>query len=270
MPEHTTLKEFITDLALYQPVALESKHLSILLSLLYSGTLLDMHCPDCKKDRPFKLNPNSQRTKPAVAELTEDQGANFLGDKYFTTSLSCTWSGSHSIVIYWALVDRKLQKIGQLPSLADLALPIASKYAKQIDSALRNELHKAIGLAAHGVGIGSFAYLRRVFERMLDKHRLEADPKGTDIANYERMRVDEKIEALKAVLPAFLVKHAKIYGLLSKGIHELSEEECLEAFPAIRNGIILILEQDFQEEERKRIEVEASKAISSLSSKYSS
>ena len=35
----------------------------------------------------------------------------------------------------------------------------------------------------------------------------------------------------------------KIYGIVSKGIHEMSEEECNKYFPVLRNSILLILDQ---------------------------
>ena len=59
----------------------------------------------------------------------------------------------------------KVRRIGQSPSAADLAFgsldPALSKQLRESD---RKELGTAIGLRAHGVGIGSFVYLRRIFE----------------------------------------------------------------------------------------------------------
>ena len=66
--------------------------------------------------------------------------------------------------------------------------------------------------------------------------------------------MDERIEALKTSLPEFLVEHRNIYRVLSKGVHELDEQSCLEHFPTIRSAIILILEQDLLA--RRKIEAE--------------
>ena len=65
-------------------------------------------------------------------------------------------------------------------------------------------------------------------------------------------RMPEKIELLKDYLPAFLVKNKSLYGILSKGIHELTEEECRKYFPIVRNGIEFILDEHLVEEERMR------------------
>ena len=54
--------------------------------------------------------------------------------------------------------------------------------------------------------------------------------------------------------------NSTIYGIVSKGIHELSEEECLQYFPILRDSIFMILEK--WEEERKRIETEKRLAAS--------
>lgn len=51
-----------------------------------------------------------------------------------------------------------------------------------------------------------------------------------------------------------------IYGIVSKGIHELSEEECLQFFPVLRDSIFMILEK--WEEERRKTENEKKLAAS--------
>lgn len=78
----------------------------------------------------------------------------------------------------------------------------------------------------------------------------------------------ERIGVLKSYLPSFLVEHRGMYSILSKDIHELSEEECLEMFPAVRLGIELILDEKISELEKQNKIVVGSKALSSLISKY--
>lgn len=45
-----------------------------------------------------------------------------------------------------------------------------------------------------------------------------------DENNHQR-RVEDKIKLLKDYLPQMLVDNKVVYGIMSKGIHELSEEE---------------------------------------------
>ena len=76
----------------------------------------------------------------------------------------------------------------------------------------------------------------------------------------------EKIKMLEGYLPDILVKNATIYGILSKGIHELSEEECREYFPVVKGCIYQILGM-WESERRKKADEDAlSKALSSISS----
>ena len=53
--------------------------------------------------------------------------------------------------------------------------------------------------------------------------------------------MEDRIRTLKGFLPPFLVANWKIYSILSKGIHELSEVECKLCFPTVRKGIEQIL-----------------------------
>jgi hypothetical protein len=70
--------------------------------------------------------------------------------------------------------------------------------------------------------------------------------------------MDEKIELLKSELPVFLLENRILYGILSKGIHELSENECLEYFPTVRLGVELILDEKL-EAKRRRDKIELAK-----------
>jgi hypothetical protein len=53
----------------------------------------------------------------------------------------------------------------------------------------------------------------------------------------------KRIELLKDRLPEFLVKNKKLYWILSLGIHELDEADCLGFFSVIRGSTIYILEE---------------------------
>ncbi|CAG4883001.1 protein of unknown function [Georgfuchsia toluolica] len=61
----------------------------------------------------------------------------------------------------------------------------------------------------------------------------------------------ERLALLKKHLPPFLVEHPEMYSLLSKGIHELSEEDCLAHFDTLRIGIELILDGKLERKERE-------------------
>ena len=113
-----------------------------------------------------------------------------------------------------------------------------------------SEFHKAVGLAAHGIGVGSFVYLRRVFERLVwGRFREFQVQEGWDEAGFQRMRMEDKIDLLKGHLPDFLVQNRKVYAILSLGIHELEEHVCLGFFDVMKDAIVMILEDDRKKQE---------------------
>jgi hypothetical protein len=77
--------------------------------------------------------------------------------------------------------------------------------------------------------------------------------------------MDEKIELLKDYLPEFQVNN-KIYSILSKGIHELSEDECLKHFTPVKIGIELILDEKLEKLAKKVKIKEAEKSLSKIHS----
>jgi hypothetical protein len=62
--------------------------------------------------------------------------------------------------------------------------------------------------------------------------------------------VEEKIELLRDYLPNFLVENKVMYGMLSFGIHKLSEEQCLGHFDLLRAGIDIILDHQLEEKNK--------------------
>ena len=65
----------------------------------------------------------------------------------------------------------------------------------------------------------------------------------------------------RPTLCEFLVKHRKVYSILSWGIHELNEQECLSFFPVARASIIQFLEEERRHKEQEAERVEIGNAI---------
>jgi hypothetical protein len=134
-------------------------------------------------------------------------------------------------------------KIGQFPQHAELVagrLRAVSKIAERIDAI---ELRRAVGLMSHDVAIGAFVYLRRVFERIIDGAWQRALEAGEKLPASNSLRMAEKIAALRTHLPEIVTRNAKAYGILSLGLHELSEEQCAKAYPVLEGSVIAMLEE---------------------------
>ena len=177
----------------------------------------------------------------------------------------CSMDEKHHLDYIVLTTDNSMMKIGQYPSIADMTFPELDAYKHVISKEDRKELGTAIGLFASGVGAGSYVYLRRILERLVYKAK-EAAADVIDNEMFEQAKVAEKIKMLEGYLPDILVKNTTIYGILSKGIHELSEEECRKYFPVVKECIYQILGM-WESERRKQADEDAlSKALSSISS----
>ena len=78
---------------------------------------------------------------------------------------------------------------------------------------------------------------------------------------YFSSKISDRIKLLKNLLPEFLVEHPHMYSILSKGIHELSEEDCLKHFEALKVGIELILDEKLSKAQQEKKIGEAKKAL---------
>ena len=161
--------------------------------------------------------------------------------------------------------DNSMMKIGQYPSVADMTFPELDAYKHVISKEDRKELGTAIGLFASGIGAGSYVYLRRILERLIYQAKATAGDQVND-EEFEQARVAERIKMLQGYLPEILIKNTTIYGILSKGIHELSEEECRKYFPVVKECIYQILGMWESERRKQADEVALNKALSSISS----
>ena len=57
---------------------------------------------------------------------------------------------------------------------------------------------------------------------------------------------------LKGFLPEALIENADIYRILSKGVHSLSESECLQYFETVKIGIEYLLNGELERREKEK------------------
>ena len=226
---------------------------------------LDSYCPICKKDTTF------------ISLESEDHISNTLVSAGYHTGMTGNFNilikalanmgpfqrifqcprpesdATHDLIFIFKVMNFKVIKIGQSPSIADLSNKEIEKYRK-LGSNIYNELNKAIGLASHGIGVGSFVYLRRILEKYIVNPKLSeliAEGKvNQDLVNKSDFK--GKIEFAKEKLPNFLVTNKKIHSILSKGLHELEENECREYFTLLRTSIEIILDEEIEKIERDK------------------
>jgi len=251
--------EFFLRVPLYKEYAVAEESALTLLQMEFFSGRMDAYCPQCKADSIFvAVQKNVQQPRQEL----------FTGyNHFFWVQLTCSRDQSHQLTYIFRVWGGTVQKIGQFPSLADLSLHDIKKYSAVLGEERFREFTRAIGLAAHGIGVGSFVYLRRIFEFLVEEaHGLARSDPAWDDENYQRSRMGEKIALLEKQLPQFLVQNHSLYGILSKGLHELGEDDCLQAFPIVKVGIEIILDGKLEEMQKSRKLKEAEKAIQGLAS----
>lgn len=151
----------------------------------------------------------------------------------------------HSLYVYihYDAVEGLIEKVGQYPSVADMHISQIKQYSKVLDKEYLRDFTRAIGLAANGIGTGSYVYLRRIFEHLVDEVSKAVIAEGEiDKDTFNSSKMDNKLKMLENHLPDVMKENKPLYGVLSKGIHELSEKDCLLYFPVVRQVIELILD----------------------------
>lgn len=253
-----TLQEFAFSCPLYNERVIDLNLKAVLVDMMSGGTV-DGHCVYCERDATFRkrFSRDSDLENSIIQEEIIDKSG------IFSLHLRCT-RAEHVYVYYFHLSGLNVEKIGQLPSVADIAQGEFSRY-KSLSKDDSSELYKAVGLAAHGVGIGAFVYLRRVFERLIQQRFENAHQDlPTSHEEFMHLRMSEKIACLSNQLPSFLVENRAIYGILSSGVHELSEKNCLNFFDVMKQSIAMILDEDQKKREENSLKASLASAIKSF------
>ena len=273
------------------------KDIKELENIMFSTEAFMLPCPKCQHKQAFKNEGNINKSKIELPKYY-DEGIEYLssleedylmGIKYscknqvlnykkFSLEYICPLNPSHRIYgdfIIEEIVlkeDRKsttevegyviMKKIGQYPSMKDMQFFECTEYKKILRDNYK-DYTMALGLNASGVGCGSFLYLRRVFEFIVEKmHKECLNQNDWDEKQYEQNRFNERIKMLEKykkckIMPDELDKfREKLYGVLSKGVHESTDIECTDLFPSLRVAIDIILNEEVK---RKKNAEELSK-----------
>lgn len=249
MTNQYSFEDLFLRLSLYETFSLETNYEIIQRIGDNNGNFtFDCYCIDCKKESTFRrYSSEFSRGELSHGELTLDTKHELHKLNSFQVPkgiyFNCQRDPQHKYSYFFIIKNNNITKIGQHPSVADIEIQGIQKYQKLLKQDYKY-FSKAIGLQSHGVGAGSFVYLRRIFENLIEEKHVEASQNDQwDEKEYQKSRMDEKINLLKDRLPPILVEHRSIYGIMSKGIHELGEQECLTLFPDVKLGIELILDE---------------------------
>lgn len=265
-------QQFCTSIPLYDEYEFEGEGVWRVANIVHFHGNYDSYCIECKKESTFQVTsrsrpPNLDPERDALIKklsMTNDHPR--IEPGIYVLTGACSRISSHTqtqILLILSkttfgpnmeIIERmSIQKIGQHPSYGDINIAAIQKYARTLTRSQLTELSRAIALASHDVGIGAYVYLRRVFESLIEQAHKEATSNSNwDEENYQKSRMNEKISMLKDHLPSFIIEHPRMYSLLSKGVHELTEKECLEHFETLRISIEMTLDEKLEAVEKRK------------------
>ena len=211
----------------------------------------DAYCDIDERNTSFKIKTSGlQSLKSELKESGKFLSVNSSGNYWFIRQCSASCQQCQQFqrhfLIYGEPVKRKneelkffIKKVGQYPPLEINPEKILREFLSEEDIALYKKAKNNLNFS---YGIGAFAYFRRIVEneilniasKLINKNEeakiiIEPALKQFHIDH----QMNKLIDSLTRFLPASVLLNNEnplklLYAKISDGIHNLSEEECLE------------------------------------------
>lgn len=251
--------DFYFETSLYNPIKIEQLEEDIL------NWEVDAYSSVNHIDTTYKIESKDSMMVDIEGKCIKSRG-NKLNNKFFDVKLICKRKWNDKLTFNLIVLDDIIMKTGQYPSLADIQFAeLGKKYDKILPKDDLQDFKKAIWLISHGAWAWSFVYLRRIFERLIfDTYKINKDSLWIEEKEFIGKKMDEKVGLLKDFLPNQLIEMKGIYWILSKWVHELSEDDCKKYFSPIKVSIELILDQKIEIQMKKEKDDKVKKEIEKI------
>jgi hypothetical protein len=281
---------------------IESKDFRFLKNIFLNEHNLYHFCPVCKRDTyivssnykeikdiereiilTIGTNINSAEEYKAYEQHALEKMRNRASDFYRTVfgennsvqlNFHCTSKHRHKMYVNFQMTDDGyLMKTGQFPSIMDFDSrnDVDDIFGK--DDKSKKDFKTATVLKSHNYGVGAFLYLRRIFERLIFEKAESAKTEGLlNLEEFEKKKMQDKVKCLHelGLVSEYLNENKTfIYGILSKGLHQLTEKECLANYDTLKESIVLMLKENSELEKREKMKKETNKKLNSIHSKMS-
>ena len=243
-----------------------------LTSSIYALKTIDLYCPNCKENKTFifknyedidGLGRIGYLSESSISHThmatTYTSATRFINYECPTCMQKLTYGFYHNgndLVI----------KVCQYPSLYDVSKDELKKYQKNdlIDKDSFSQLYKAETCASSGYFVAAYTYMRRVYETMLmSVFEQNQEDIGITEEEFRRLHSDKKLEAIKDYLAIDDEIYLPLYGLLSAGIHAMTEEQCCEDYTVLKPILLEIL----AEQKAKKVKAAKRKELKELFAK---
>ncbi len=241
MTAHELMKDFLENCPPYKPYNYESSlHIGHLTALSFYPKL-EITCLTCGKEKTFF---------PSVIKSFESPDV--ISIKYSCSQCSTTYT------YCFIRSSKSYIKIGQFPSFADLSHKKSEKYKKVLPK-YYIEYKKSLSAYSQGMGVASFVYLRRILEDLVEKKYEKLSNKEDKARFIDKLKAVQKHEEI--IPPEIEEIKSSLYSVLSKRVHEYSEEECLAVYDSVNFIIELILDKELEAKARTEKIKSATQAI---------
>jgi hypothetical protein len=200
---------------------------------------IHIYCDKCGGERYFNTSSSNIYAEQSDLKVYEFQCKNCDDSEKYFTVIGKIFSKNDSS-------KGTLMKIGEFPAFGQ---PTPSKLIAMIGPD-KDIFLKGRRCENQGLGVGAYAYYRRVIEsqknRIIDQMLKicgKYDNMAELIKQFEQAKKEiqfsKAVDSIKAALPSSLLidNHNPLkllHTALSKGIHEMSDDECLEKANSIR------------------------------------
>lgn len=234
----------------------------------YDSLKLELYCNECKKRRIYSF----MNSKNAFINMAPGASDNNVKDELkkidFFRLIAQADCGHHLVADFRVINKNYIEKIGQYPSIYDMNEEINNKqFLKLLDQEYASYYKTACSLYSFNSCIGALVYLRRIFEKLLiDIFNYNEDKISIKFEDYKKMKMKEKINEIKNYLPQIMQEQGFniIYAKISDGIHNLTEEECSNIFPILKEGIEEILIDRLAEKDKEKRRQKISTRLNNL------
>lgn len=203
---------------------------------------IDSFCETCNQLRPFQdMRPRGSGAGMALQALS-------TGTSYFQFSCASCRGSQHEYLVEQIVTDEtiKIQKYGERPRKKLERDPLLQNFFSHDSECYE----KAVVCISNGYGIAAFAYMRRIIERNIHEllSLIQEDVEGSEsespvLAKLAELRTEspmsDKISIANHALPDYLIPSGlnplgRLYKVLSEGVHNYDDGECLERAKAIQ------------------------------------
>lgn len=210
---------------------------------------IQVYCSTCKESRTLTQG----KAEYFGIDARHISGAT-SADLFLTVTYTCGYCTKFLMAFLIKITEDALIKVGQYPALDISVEPMVRKFLGDY-----YELYKkGVTCENFGYGIASYAYYRRVLENLIDKLLgiVEEIIDDADKLRYKdaleqtksAQTGSDKIDLIKDLLPPILRPNGinplgTLYGILSEGIHDMDDDECLEIAQEVRTSLVFVIQQ---------------------------